>query len=158
MQALTSILSGPPIWVWPLLALLLLIGLRATRDRQTSLIPIFALPFLGIAGLANLGILPDPALVWPSWGLAYLLMVRPAFISQQKRWLISREGMRVNLRGEWMTFAMVMTIFWANFALGAIAAVAPGILAQPGLQIGVPALQGACAGFFLGRVLGILRA
>ncbi len=41
-----GILGGAPIWVWPLLVLLVFIGFKTAKPRQTCLILFYFLPFL----------------------------------------------------------------------------------------------------------------
>ena len=46
-----GIWNNAPFWVWPLLAVLLTIGIWATRTRNTSLISFYVLPFLALIGI-----------------------------------------------------------------------------------------------------------
>ena len=152
-----EILTGIPLFVWPLFALLLALGILASKDRETSVYPMYALPLLALTGLPNLLAMPDQSTTWISFGLAYLLGA--AFGHRvQKRRLQWRSGMRVSIKGEWWSLTMMMLIFWANFAEGMIGGTAPDLLTSLPAKAIIPALKGLGSGFFLGRVLCILRA
>ena len=153
---MTGTVIFSPLLPWPLLAVLIVLGLHSTRDRTTSLIPLMALPFLALAGLANLLSMPDQAMTWASYAPAYVLGAIKGW-QVQGRYLVSRDGLRVELRGEWITFIMMMLIFWSSYALGVMAAIAPQALAQLPLALLFPVLEGVRSGFFLGRLLCILR-
>ena len=41
---MTQLLTGAPIWVWPLLGVLILMGLRACKERSAPVLLIYGLP------------------------------------------------------------------------------------------------------------------
>lgn len=152
-----SILTNTPVWVWPLFIGLIVLGLRATRERRSPVALIAALPLLGGLSLRSLATLPAPALVWSVWATA---LVIGAILGArlQSRWLIQREGAYVTLKGEWLTLVVLVTIFGSNFVFGALRAVAPALFSAPVLQAGLALVLGLCAGSFLGRALQVLRS
>ena len=149
---MSMFLTKAPLWVWPLLVLLLVVGLRAARPRETSLAPYLFLPLLGGITLNTLAHLPAPFLVWGSWLLAYGLGTASGY-ALQRRWLVTRAGWRVTLRGEWLTLLVVLTIFGAGFATGVLRAIAPDAIGATAFLILFSAVTGLCAGSFLGRSL-----
>ncbi|MGH1356370.1 MAG: hypothetical protein ACRBBS_14985 [Thalassovita sp.] len=151
-----TILTNAPIWVWPVFLLLLMLGLRATRDRKAPLALILALPLLGVLSIRTLAGLPAPVWGWAVWGGA-LILGGVLGAKLQSRWLIEREGWTVTLRGEWLTLTTMMFIFWSNFATGMLQAVAPQILTAPGFVAGLACTLGLCSGSFLGRAIRTLR-
>lgn len=50
---MSAIFAAAPVWVWPLLALLLTLGLNAMRSRSTPALPFYALPLLGLLSLRS---------------------------------------------------------------------------------------------------------
>ncbi len=152
-----AFITGAPIYVWPLLIVLIVLGLHSTRDRTTSIIPMLALPFLGLAGLSNLLDMPLQGTTWASYGVAYIFGLMIGW-RVQGRFLVERVGLRAQLRGEWVTFFMMMAIFWSSYALGVTTAVAPDVLLRTPFAIGFPVLEGIGAGFFLGRIIRVLRS
>lgn len=152
-----TILANIPLWVWPLFVLLLVVGLRASKTRRAPLALILALPLLGVLSLRALSALPDPTTVWSLWPLGLLTGTLLGY-RLQTRWLISRQGAWVHLRGEWLTLIVTMVIFWSNFATGMARAMAPALVASTPFQAGLALLLGLCAGTFLGRAIRTLRA
>lgn len=146
--------TNAPIWVWPLLVLLLFVGLRATRPRRAPIALFYALPFLGLLGLRSLLALPAPG-----WGLALwavlLLIGAAAGYRLQGRWLIERSCSTVTLRPEWLTLIVVMILFWSNFATGVIRAIAPDLLTAPGYIATLAIVLGLCSGTFPGRAIRV---
>ncbi|THD72920.1 hypothetical protein E7681_13425 [Thalassobius vesicularis] len=152
-----TVLANVPLWVWPLFVLLLIVGLRATRPRRAPLALVLALPLLGVLSLRSLSTLPDPMIVWPIWAIAILLGTALGH-RLQTRWLISRDGPWLQLRGEWLTLATAMLIFWSNFAGGVMRVLAADALSGAPFQTGFALVLGLCAGTFLGRAIRSFRA
>lgn len=152
-----SILTNTPVWVWPLFIGLIVLGLRATRQRRSPVALIVLMPLLGGLSLRSLATLPTPTLVWSIWAAGIIL---GAIIGArlQSRWLIKREGAYVTLKGEWLTLVVLVTIFGSNFVFGALRAIAPALLSTPSLQAGLALALGLCAGSFLGRAVHVLRS
>lgn len=152
-----QILSNVPPWVWPLFVLLLAVGLRATKTRRAPLALILALPLLGVLSLRALAALPDPTTVWSLWPLGLLIGSLLGY-RMQTRWLISRQGAWVHLRGEWLTLIVTMVIFWSNFATGMARVLAPALIGSLPFQAALALLLGMCTGIFLGRAARTLWA
>lgn len=157
MDMLLRLITGAPVYVWPLLIGLIWLGLKSRKDRETSILPLYALPFLALAGLPNLLAMPNQSLTWGVWAITYAAGALGGY-ALQSRYVIARVGSRAQLRGEWVTMIMVMAIFWSSYALGVTAAVAPGALADGAPAVLFPAIEGVLSGMFLGRLLRILRA
>ena len=156
MPPLSDIAGRVPIWVLPLFVLLVFVGLRATRDRTAPLVLIYALPLLGLLSVGTLSALQS-AVVWPTFGTAMAVGTWLGW-RWQRAWLIRKAGNKAELRGEWITFASIMTVFLCNFALRTVLSVAPGALQGAGVLMVVPILPGLVSGSFLGRALYLLRA
>ena len=157
MQIITGFLSGPPIWVWPLLVVLFLIGWRASKPRTSSVYLYYTLPFLGLMSMQSISALALPQIAWTAFGAAYLCAA-VLYYRRQGRWLLSKAGPKLALAGEWATMTAVMVMFWSNFVKGTLEALAPH-MATNAVLIGVFAgIVGAAAGSFLGRSLRIVFA
>lgn len=152
-----SIIFGTPIWVWPLLAFLIGYGIRASRNRDTSVWPVYLVPLLGLITLKTIITASGNQPVWFSYAAAYVLAAGAGFVVQQ-RWLVAKSGNRVTLKGEWVTFAVVMILFWGNFAFGVTRVVAPEIVSQINIQIGYALVVGIASGSLLGRALQVALA
>lgn len=151
-----SILTHSPIWVWPLLVLLLWLGLRASRPRQMRPIMIYLTPMLGLLALRSTATLPAAGAAWSGLALGAVLGLLGGY-ALQGRWLISRTGPKVDLAGEWLTLAAMMVLYFTNFALGALRATAPELLAQPSSAAIIAMILGLASGSFAGRAIRTAR-
>lgn len=151
------VLTEAPVWVWPLLALLVVMGLRAARERTVPVPVILGMSLLGLLAIRPLMILaPGPALL-AVFALSY------AGGTALGHWrenglILWREGAQVRLRGDIWVLVAMLVIFTINFALGVVSSVAPDLVAQAGFQFSFLMLEGLVAGSFLGRALAVLRA
>ena len=156
-QLISGIASGAPIWVWPLLLVLILVGIRASRDRTAPVYIYYGLPLLAIMSLNTIMGQPNPTIAWICFGLGYLLGCATAF-SMQSNWLIERNDTRLSLKGEWVTLITMMVIFWSNFVNGMLLDVAPNLQTIPVFTAAFTLVIGLASGTFLGRALYILRS
>ncbi|WIY23466.1 hypothetical protein [Parasedimentitalea psychrophila] len=150
-------LTGAPVWVWPLLAGLTLLGLQSTRERSTRVQLVCILPLLGLLGLRTVLALPVGLSIWAGFLAGYALATLLGF-RLQGRWILNRQGNTVMLAGEWLTLITIMVVFWANFLRGVLQAVAPGQLAELSFVLPFTLVLGISSGLFLGRALRVIRA
>ena len=47
---MVQVMTGAPLWVWPLLVVLVMGGARARRNRWVPVGMVYALPLLGVLG------------------------------------------------------------------------------------------------------------
>ncbi|WP_102866968.1 DUF6622 family protein [Pseudovibrio exalbescens] len=152
---LLQIVTGAPVWVWPLLALLIWAGLRSTRPRQTRIATFLLLPLIGIMSANSIASLANPVLAWTGFAVFYIVGMLSGF-HWQRKWLQGTDGAYVQLAGEWLTLAMMMAVFWANFARGVALAIEPALASAP-VFIGVYAgLVSFASGTFTGRAIRVV--
>ena len=151
-----GILSGAPIWIWPLLVLLLFIGYKASKPRKTSAIAFYFLPFLGLISINSVTSLPFQVVAWGCFGVGYITGAAGAYVLQNK-WLLGKQDRTISLSGEWFTMLTLMIIFWMNFAGGMMKAVSPGVYSTQGFIALFTLLVGAASGSFLGRALKVIQ-
>ena len=154
---MSQFITGAPVWVWPLLALLLLIGLNAMRTRQTLTLPLYFSPLLGFLSLNSVNGVATSAWVWVVFAFAYLAGVGMGKRFQENR-LLEKTGKHVRLAGEGLTLVVIIILFSANFVVGVLTAVAPDMLESDSFQAGFATVLALASGSFLGRALHILRA
>jgi len=152
-----TILANIPIWVFPLFILLLVVGLRSMQRRRVPVALIYAIPLLGVLGIRAIAALPADAWIWAVFAFFAALGVRTG-MALQKRWLIARDGNRVELAGEPMTLMSMMSVFAGNFVVGLVSEVAPEVLSMALFQFGFAALLSIVSGVFCGRALWVFRA
>lgn len=157
MTFFTNILTNAPVWIWPLLILLILIGLRASKDRSAPIWLICSLPLLGLLSLnAVNGLTPNPG-IWLVFALLYLLGAVLG-LGFQRRIILEKTASRVTLRGEWLTLVVLMAIFWMNFVGGFLNAVFPAVYASWVFHAIFAAAAGLSAGSFMGRAVAAIKA
>lgn len=154
---ISGILTGAPVWVWPLLGLLVMLGLLSMRSRVSRVWPFYLMPLLAILAVRAVGGLHVSPELWGLFAAAYGMGAVLGW-RVQPRWINGRDETRVALKGEALTLVMVLTVFVANFTAGTMKAVAPQVAEGTGFQFGFVLIVGLVSGLFLGRSLAILRA
>lgn len=150
-----GIIQNTPIWVWPLFFFLVFVGLKAMRTRNSSVIPYFFYPLLGLIAVnAKLGN-GQVSTGWLVFAFSYLIGVVVAF-----RWqdglIMEKSGWNMTLRGDRITIVILMLIFFSNFINGVLGAIAPHFVETMAYAIIFGAVVGACSGSFTGRTLRVI--
>ncbi len=144
-----GIVRGTPLWVYPLLALLIYLGWRASRPRSVGLVRVLATPAVfviwGIQGaVAKAAAMPILGLVWLGlagcgFALAWLTLETPT-------WRIERADNLIHLPGSWVPLLRNLAIFSAKYGLAVAAALNPSW--RDRLAYWDIGLSGAMAGYF----------
>jgi hypothetical protein len=154
-----NLITGAPVWVWPLLALLVYSGILAMRPRVVSWrrAIIVAIVFIGwgIAGLlGRAGLSPVLAATWlvaaTSGGVLALGTSRFAELRADRG-----RGL-VELPGSALPLARSLLVFTAKYALGVAAALYPEMRGD--IAFWDVAVSGLGAGYFLGWSLRFAEA
>lgn len=159
MQTLAIILANIPVWVWAILAFLVAMGLRLSREQRMSrgrllVVPVIWLCYGAWGVEATFGLAAAPLLAWAAGLLASVALLRWSGWPGQAR---VEAGVYV-VPGSWVPMGLMLAIFCAKFALGMSLAMNPGLAHQLGAAVGFSALFGLLSGAFLGRSLNILGA
>jgi hypothetical protein len=153
-----QILIHTPLWVWGLLAALLVLGVLQSRPRQVARWQLLALPLalllLGLWSMApGFAAQPLAAVVWLAslalgmrWGLK---LPRAA----ATRWMPDQQ--RVHLPGSWVPMVIIMTIFVLRYVTGVAQAMHPEWRSQLHVQALLAVAFGVLSGVFLGRAAGL---
>ncbi|MGQ3354343.1 MAG: hypothetical protein ACT6XY_08185 [Phreatobacter sp.] len=152
-----SILTSTPLWVWPLFALLVFVGLTSRRERSLPMAVVFLLPAIGLVTLPTLAAMPHPGVALAAYGLAYAAGAATGY-RLQGRWVLAKGDGRARLAGESLTLAGMMTLFSAKFVHGAMAAMAPAAVSGITYVATFAAVTGVAAGLFGGRALRTIMA
>jgi len=156
---ITQILLHVPWWVWPLLALLIWVGIQRSRPGVVSLSRLALLPLVfliwGVIALLARGADAAAPGIFGTW-FAALLGGGPI------GWLAtSVSGIRVDRRrgllhlpGDWSTLMASLLVFAAKFALGIAVAVRPD--ARSVLGLADMAVSGLSTGYFLARLARLI--
>lgn len=152
---INGILTGAPLWVWPLFLLLVFLGYRASKPRRIPIIVACILPLLGLISANAVSSLPHQPIGWWSFAAGYGAGTVLAFMLQSK-WIISKEGRFVSLAGEWFTMLRLMTIFWMNFASGLTSAISPQLYSSVEFTVIFALVVGWATGGLLGKALKVV--
>lgn len=143
-----EIVAGTPVWVWPVLALLLWRGWSATRDRTAAAWQVWLMPAVfvafalarlvesGFASMTVLGLVAGGAL-----GV-------PVGAAIGRRFPIRRMAEGLRLHGEWLTLAFIVLVFAGRYVDGVTKSIAPAMAGGASYQFAMAALSG-----FFGLVL-----
>jgi len=156
-QMISGIINGTPIWVWPLFLVLVMLGLRATKRRIVPAWIFYLMPLLGLLAINGVYQRGGTLVIWLVFALAYGAGIVLGYIKQQQ-WLISKQGGRVELRGEWVTLLTMMVVFLANFVAGFVAAVSPQLYASQSFVVVFVAMTAMASGVFFGRAWRVFRS
>jgi uncharacterized membrane protein len=159
--AIAGILKNTPLYVWGILAGLLVLGATQVRDRSASLLRVSAMPLAMTAfsawGLASaFGGSPLWAPVLALWlGTAAAVLAATAWGRANATY--DAAARRYALPGSWAPLALIVGIFLTKYAVGVELALQPGQIAQPGFALPVAALYGVFSGLFVGRAARLWR-
>lgn len=151
------ILTSAPLWVWPLLAVLILVGWRSRQERTIPLAVVYLLPMIGLLTLPALVALPHSGAALAAHGLAYAAGAALGY-RLQGRWLLAKGPRHVRLGGESLTLVLMMTMFSAKFVHGTMTAIAPATVSGWSYGMAFGAVTGLAAGLFAGRALRTILA
>ena len=152
-ETVFQIVTHTPLWVWPLMALVVWLGVLGLGPRT---LPLWRLAILPVVGLvfsgAGIGQAPRPALALVAW-LAALALGLPLGLWLGRRRTVRRlDDGRLALAGGWFMLAFGLSIFAVRYALGVVFGMAPALKAEPAWI----ALAGGIGGFVAGIGLGWL--
>lgn len=154
----SSVLQHTPVWVWGVLALLIVLGLQQSRPHTVSAARATLLPLL-MLGLGLSGVLSSfaSAGALAAWAAAVLAVgaARAGHAAQGTRWSAAEQ--RFHRPGSWAPLALMMGIFATKFAVGVALALHPELARSAGFALGVGALYGAFSGAFVARGLALWR-
>ena len=158
MSYFVEILAHTPFWVWIVLTALMVLGLGATRSRSRSFIalatPALIFSVLTIAKLAYVRfemIALVGTLIGGIAALVLFALLKPARDTQRL------EDGNYLIKGEWMTFVIIMAVFSVNYLDQATAAAAPDMAAAAAMMPFMAATNGFSALFSIARTIAHLR-
>jgi len=157
VSSFLQIVAHTPLWVWPLMAAVVALGLYGLRPRTVPPWRLAILPMVGVAtSLTAIVQSPRPALASAAWLLA-LLASLPLGIAlgrrRRVRWLA--DG-RLEIAGGWFMLLFALSIFGVRYALGVVFGVAPALKLDPFWIELSAGIGGVIAGIGTGWLAGLL--
>lgn len=157
---IAQILINTPLWVWGLLALLLVLGLSQTRTRSVGMARITLLP-LGLGAFSLYGTVSafgaSPTVLgsWLAATILLLLIVTQMPLPAGARY--DSATRRFQRPGSWVPMLLIMGIFLTKYAVGVSLVLHPELKANPSFSLAVGTLYGVFSGIFAGRSLRLIR-
>ena len=153
MPSLFQIVTNTPLWVWPLMAFVVWVGILGLKPRVLPLWRLAILPGVGLVtsftGIAQASL---PGLAAAGWLVALLAGLPLGRALGLRRGVRQLEDGRLEMAGGWFMLAFGLSIFAARYALGVLFGVVPALKAEP-LWI---ALSGGIGGMVAGIGIGWL--
>jgi hypothetical protein len=157
MQIAYAILVNTPPWVFALLALLIWQGCMALRPRSQPLLRMLIVPavflLMGVSRLALGGKSIDLLLAWVVSAAVFATL---ALYTGPRSVTVDGETGRILRPGSVVPLVRNITVFVLQYAVAVVTAMkldSSGEVAMAGQLV-----SGACAGYFLGWTIALLRA
>ncbi len=155
-ETIFQIVAHTPLWVWPLMALVIWLGILGLRTRILPLWRLAILPVLGLAfSLAGIGQTVRPALALVAW-LAALAVGLPFGLWLGRRRIVRRlDDGRLELAGGWFMLVFGLSIFAVRYTLGVTFGMAPSLKSEAAWIALAGGVGGLVAGIGLGWLGGV---
>lgn len=156
LQFVLQIVTNTPLWVWPLMALVVWLGVLGLRPRTLPLWRLAILPAVGLVlSFVAIAQAARPALALVGW-LAALAIALPLGFAIGRRRVVRRlDDGRLEIAGGWFMLAFGLSIFAARYALGVVFGLAPALRADPVWIALAGAVGGVVGGIGLGWLGGV---
>lgn len=157
MPSPLQIVANTPLWVWPLMAFVLVLGWYGLRPRTVPPSRLAILPMVGLGtSIATVLQAPRPELAVAGWTVTLLAAFPLGYAIGRRRAVRWLANGRLEIAGGWFMLGFGLSIFAARYALGVLFGVLPALRTEPpwiGLSGGV---GGIIAGVGLGWLMGLL--
>lgn len=149
---LLAVVTHTPLWVWGILALLVALGLKQSRDHVVSrgrvaVQPVGMALFSLISASSVFGLHANVQVAWLLGALLGYALNRLLMLPRQVEAL--PDG-RFAIGGSWGPLALMMAIFGQRYVVGASLAIVPALANEP--------MVAAVASLFYGLPAGLLAA
>jgi uncharacterized membrane protein len=160
-RMLIQIVLHTPLWVWGLLAGLLVLGYTQSRDREVSLARILATPVImggyslwgAATTFAHSPWLGPVVTVWAV--LAVGVFCAMAVGTANGRYDAATRSFR--LPGSWTPMALILGIFLVKYASGVAIAMHRELATDPVFALALAAVSGVFSGLFAGRTARVVK-
>ena len=147
-----------PVWPFAILAVLVVLGYRQSRDRVVEpgtlarlAVAMLVLSLYGVT--AAFGAHVVPVLAWAAGFAASLFVAAPMLAPRG----LAREGNAVRMPGSWLPMGLMIGIFVAKFALGYATGVDAPVLQHTWFIAAMSAVLGLFSGAFAARAMAVQR-
>lgn len=155
-NAIDTIISHTPMWVFALLAVLIYLGLSQTKDRQLSLGRILLMPaVMTIWSVLSLNSILHSPLALMILGVSLLLTVGLAW-SLLPKIPVSYQAGRYHIKGSWLPLLLILGIFIIKYVVAYTLATQANILENHLFIAITSGTYGLLSGIFILRAVRIL--
>jgi hypothetical protein len=157
---IAMIVTGTPLWVWALLVLLLVLGIRALWPTTAPLWRLAILPTVffvwGLYGLFTLHSLTLQRLL--PWAVALAAGIGAGLaIAGLSKIRADKTRHAVHIPGSALTLILSLLIFATKYVFGVLHARRPDLFAEVWLWLPEIAVSGLLTGMFVGRFAGLVQ-
>ena len=162
-QALGGILKNTPVWVWGLLAGLMVLGLSQVRSRNASRARVTLLPVtmtaLSIWGTVSaFGASPLFGTVMLVWlAMTAILLAGVASTAAPRGATYDAASRTYRIPGSWIPLVLIVAIFLVKYVVGVDLAMQPALARDSQYTLIIAALYGVFSGTFIGRAARLWR-
>ena len=151
-MSVLDILTHTPLWVWAALALIIVVGLGRTRDRTVTAPRLVLMPLI-ILGLAawNLTGLSGSLTAMAGLGIGIVAGTSAGLTLESRAGTTQVSRGVVHLRGDWISFFVLLAIFAMRYVTTAMSIAAPAIAAGDAYHFVAALLSGFFAFLTLSR-------
>jgi hypothetical protein len=153
----SQVFKGTPLWVWGILAALVVLGIQQMRPRAVKRYTVLIAPVAFLAvGLMAAGRGPAGFTAW-----AFTLVATAAFSyfvwqpTGGARY--DARSDRLNMPGSVVPMLLMLSIFLLNYAINVTLAINPALRGELAWQVGPAVVLGALSGLFIGRAATLFR-
>lgn len=159
MTEISAAIAHTPLWVWPLFAIVLLLGARNLWPRERPLAPLVILPAILLAfALYNLtASSADPTLVVPAFLVSFAIGIGVGWNLVPKNVVALKGQGRVRVPGSVAPLLVVIAVIVLRYAIGYTYGRWPQLRADPALALEFGATGALLAGIVWGRILCLVR-
>lgn len=153
LQIVFQIVVNTPLWVWPLMAYVVWVGVKGLRPRTLPFWRLAVLPTVGvILSFVGIGQAVQPALALVAWLVALGVGLPLGILLGRHRTVRRVDDGRLEIAGGWFMLIFGISIFAVRYTLGVVFGMAPALRADPSWI----AVAGGVGGFVAGIGLGWL--
>jgi hypothetical protein len=157
---LMQMLTHTPLFVWAILAFLVVRGVLATREREANLRKLFIIPAVMLAlALQDIAMrfgLMGPALA--AWGAGMLATALPIWFLGRTRIVAGATPGSLRLRGSWAPLCVMLAVFAIKYTAIVATVLHPQLRQDALFAAALCGASGLSNGYFLGSLARELKA
>lgn len=162
-RVIFQILSHTPVWVWALLAALIVLGLSQAKARTAGLARITVMPVAmtglsiwgSVSAFGNTPMIGYVMLAWMFGAAVMLALVAPMDVPAGTAY--DADTRTFALPGSWAPMLLMIGLFLTKYAVGVTLAMQPGMARDGVFTLVVGGLYGLFSGTFAGRAARVVR-